>query len=145
MAVYEATKMYDGLYQGGVPPGGRILSDAGVDTLVLAAKENADASIYNGVKIILAPGEDTTIAKDLKNYVQMWESAAELVAQEVESGKNVLVTCISGYNRSGIIVCMTLCKLTGMTGKQAVEHVQSRRRSAMCNDLFVEYIVEKYK
>ena len=54
----DTYKIHGELYQGSIPPGGRVIADAGFDVLVLCAWENQDASFYDDVEVILAPGDD---------------------------------------------------------------------------------------
>jgi len=141
---YTADKIHDRLYQGGLPPGGDGLAKSGIDVLVLCAKEWQDASQYEGLTVICAPGDDDHRLHRLMRFIDSWKDAAHQVAEHVKAGRTVLVTCMQGLNRSGIVTAMALQEITGMHGEAIVEHVQSRRQDALCNSTFAQYIIETY-
>jgi protein-tyrosine phosphatase len=47
-----------------------------------------------------------------ENHLNAWKAASDVVVERVKEGKNVLVTCMAGHNRSGIVVGLALAKLT---------------------------------
>lgn len=132
------------LYQGGYPPPGMGLRDAGVDVLVLCAKEHQRADMYPGVAVILAPGDDDLREHRLQRFIETWKRAANQVAEQVRNGKNVLVTCMAGQNRSGLVVSLALRELTGMSGEEIVGHVQRSRPLALNNTTFVKYVIDSF-
>lgn len=142
---YKADKIIDRLYQGGRPPPGDGLKNAGVDVLVLCAKEWQDASVYEGVTVINAPGDDDTRPHRLANFLPTWKNAARQVVEHVKAGRTVLVTCMQGLNRSGMVTALALTELTDMSGEQIVEHIQARREMALCNATFASYIEDNFK
>ena len=144
MANYEASKIIEYLYQGGLPPRGDALHRGGVKLLVLTAVENQDPNKYTGIRVIRAPGEDDTRVHRLHSFIENWTLAGERVAEAVAAGENTLVTCMQGLNRSGLVVGIALCKL-GMSGRDAVVLIQNRRSMALCNNTFAQYLVDTYK
>ena len=141
---YKADKIVDRLYQGGRPPPGDGLKNAGIDVLVLCAKEWQDASAYEGITVICAPGDDDTRPHRLARFLPGWQNAAHQVAEHVRAGKTVLVTCMQGLNRSGIVTALTLAELTGMSGDQIVDLIQTRREMALCNATFAQHIINTF-
>ena len=141
---YVANKISEHLFQGGFPPGGDSLSCSGIDVLVLAAAEWQDASHYEGITVICAPGDDDSRRHRLDGFIKRWEDAADQVVEHVKAGRNVLVTCMAGQNRSGLIVGLALRKLTGWSGKQIVEHISSHRVHAFNNSTFANYLCERF-
>lgn len=133
------------LYQGGVPPFGRILAESGINVLVLAANENADPLKYTGLKIICVPGDDDLRPHRLDLYIDEWKRAAWEVAQHVRADENVLVTCMAGHNRSGIISAIALHHLTGKSGSWCVEQVIKKRQHALNNQTFAQYVIDNYE
>jgi protein-tyrosine phosphatase len=144
MPGYKADKIIDGLYQGGLPPGGDGLKNVGVHVLVLCAKEWQDASAYSGLNVILAPGDDDRRPERLARSVDGWKRAGHEVAEQVKAGCCVLVTCMQGLNRSGIVTAFALRELTGMSGKNIVAHIQKRRENALFNETFAKYIEDSF-
>jgi protein-tyrosine phosphatase len=141
---YTANKIHDHLYQGGRPPPGDGLAKAGIDVLVLAAKEHQDAGAHEGLIVICAPGDDDLRPHRLARFIDGWRAAAEQVVEHIKAGRNVLVTCMAGQNRSGLIVGMALCMLTGCNGKEAVVAVQTRRPYGLNNSTFARYLIDQY-
>ena len=141
---YTAHKIHDHLFQGGRPPPGDGLKTAGVDVLVLCAGTWQDATCYPGLVVIKAPGDDDARPHRLARFIDTWRAAAELVVEHILAGRNVLVTCEAGQNRSGLVSAMALCMLTGCSGKEAVDTVSSRRPFALNNRTFAKYVVDNF-
>jgi protein-tyrosine phosphatase len=142
--MYEANKIIDGLFQGGFPPYGDGLKNAGVDVLVLCAKENQDFEKYEGLTVICAPGDDDIRFHRMMRDLKVWRPAAENVVEHVKASKKVLVTCMAGLNRSGLVIALALRELTGWSGTKIVEHIQSCRPQALCNSTFEKFVIDSY-
>jgi len=110
------------------------------DVLVLAAMEHQPSSrCFPGVKVIHAPIDDNSYVRE--NELRIVQKASILVANALQSGKRVLVTCWQGRNRSGFIVAMALVRL-GMPPEQAIERVRAARgETALSNNTFVHLIL----
>ena len=134
----DADLIVPGLYQGSIPPFGYALREAGFDALVLCAQEHQDASKYPGVEVIECPLDD---ARRFPNPSE-WETARE-VAWRVRNilchGGRVLVTCMAGKNRSGLVTALSLHCLTGVSGAVCSWFVKDRRKGAeaLTNPYFV--------
>jgi len=129
------------LWQGSLPPIGTVLQEAGYDTLVLAASEFQSDISYQDIEVICAPGDDDHRPHRMANFLPVWVSAAKIVVERVHSGKRVLVTCMAGLNRSGMVTALALKELTGWSGEVVVEHIRKNREHAMCNQTFAQYIM----
>lgn len=141
---YQAHKIIDHLFQGGRPPPGDGLAKAGIHVLVLAAAQHQDAGAYEGITVICAPGDDDARRHRLDRFIGGWRDAANQVVEHVRAGRNVLVTCMAGQNRSGLIVALALRELTGWSGARCVEHISRCRPHALNNTTFANYICECY-
>jgi protein-tyrosine phosphatase len=132
----EASRITPRLYQGSRPPTGNRVANAGFDTLVLCAEEfQPPDNQFHGVQIIRCPIDDTFVVKD-----DTWlpaVRAATAVCVSLRRGAKVLTTCQAGRNRSGLVNALTLHMLTGMSGTDAVQLIQSRRPAALTNFGFV--------
>ena len=136
----DATLIVPGLYQGSMPISGFALKNKGIDTLVLCAKEYQPPSvIFPAVKVIHAPNDDSgsPLTSDEKRIAL---AAADVVAKDVANGKNVLVTCMQGRNRSGLVVAIAIVKLTGMSGKSTVKLIKKLRTNALTNPSFCDFL-----
>lgn len=130
----------ENLFQGAAPPYGETVAKLGFDTLVLCAKENQREDLYPGVEVVLAPGDDDAREHRMMRDLPIWQEAARIVAERVAAGKKVLVTCMAGLNRSGMVTALALHQITGWSGADIVEHVQASREMALCNETFAKYI-----
>lgn len=142
--MYRAHKIAPNLFQGGLPPPGDGLKQAGVDVLVLCAAGFQDASAYEGIEVILAPGDDDSRPHRLARFIDGWKDAARVVVDRVKEGKNVLVTCYAGQNRSGLVVALAMRELTGKKGSDIVQHIQTSRPLALNNLTFVKYVEDAF-
>jgi protein-tyrosine phosphatase len=130
----------ENLFQGAAPPYGDAVAKLGFDTLVLCAKENQREDLYPGVEVVLAPGDDDCREHRMMRDLPTWQQAAQLVVDRVAAGKKVLVTCMAGLNRSGMVTALALHQITGWSGEDVVEHIQASRDMALCNDTFATHL-----
>lgn len=138
-AKIEATPIAPHLYQGSIPPSGKTLSDARFTMLVLGAREYQPRSEnFPGLRTVLhAPLDDDV---PTTREIEMAVNAAALVSEEIKRGGKVLVTCIMGRNRSGLIMALALRNLYGFSGKQVVSQVKVMRPFALTNPHFVQIL-----
>ncbi|TWF82807.1 dual specificity protein phosphatase-like protein [Kitasatospora viridis] len=65
---------------------------------------------------------------------------AAVAADSVRDGRSVLVRCLNGYNRSGLVVAQCLIEL-GLDSAAAVDLIRARRSPrALSNDVFLQYL-----
>jgi len=136
----DADKISPGLYQGSIPPQGRALFEARFSYLVLAADEfQPKAERFPGVRVLHAPSFDDVLNSD---RISAFMEAADRVAEKVRGGGRVLVTCIQGRNRSGMIVALALRNLYGMDGASAMMLVKQNRKhaDALTNQYFQQFL-----
>ena len=70
-----------------------------------------------------------------------WD-AAYLAADRIGVGKTVLVHCISSADRSPLVSALTLTILDGISGKDALQRVQSIKRTTFHNAAFIRFLEE---
>lgn len=138
MAGFDIDQIAPGLYQGGRPPIGYNLKNAGFDVLVLTAWEHQPPDeLFPGVEVLRAR------LVDVAPYREEDRAEAILLAREVaarvESGKRVLVTCYMGWNRSGWVTGHAL-RFLGVEPGRAVRQVQMCRSRALGNKSFARDI-----
>jgi len=127
-------QIYPRLWQGSAP-GERVP----FDVLVLCAEEwQPTSKTFPGTLVVHAPFDDTP---DLSRPLLLTATkAARLVEQALRERKQVLVTCMAGRNRSGLVSALALCMLTGADGRRVVRQIQSRRANALTNASFREFV-----
>ena len=93
-----------------------------------------------GVEHVVARLADAVL--DAPNVARVRE-LGELIAEAVLDGRQVLVRCSGGLNRSGVVVAETLVEL-GRTPDEAVGAVRTARGPwALTNSGFVDYLGER--
>lgn len=138
-------------------PNGGAIYQAGVDdalspataplfhTLVLCAEEMQPmaSDIYKmGAKyprIIYAPNDDS------ENPLTMVQAdlavrAANEVGKDFVKGRKILVSCMQGRNRSGLVTAIALTKIYGMSGEKALSIVQGKVPRALTNASFRRFL-----
>ena len=151
MPELDANQIHKGLWQGGRPPYGTALSEAGFDLLVLCAFEfqPPQASIaglpipvslrgdpFPGVSLIHAPNDDDYFSPPTRDTLRVAVDAADKVTKHIQQGGNALVTCWQGWNRSGLVSALVLHKLLGWGGSKCAQHVAFKRKNALSNPQF---------
>jgi protein-tyrosine phosphatase len=66
-------------------------------------------------------------------------AVGRMVAELVRADHVALVHCRMGFNRSNLVIATALTYL-GMTGEQALLHLQRIRPGALYNEAFAEYV-----
>ena len=131
------------VWQGSMPTVGTCVKDCGFDVLVLAAWENQDLTgEYEGVEVINAPGEDVKQWPVEEEHIKNWKEAAQIVTERVRAGKKVLVTCLAGLNRSGMVTALSIHELTGWDAEKIIWLVKGCRSAALFNKDFQRYLLE---
>lgn len=126
----EYSQLINGLYQGAAAPIGSEISKK-FDALVLMAKEHQpDSKKFSNVEVLHAGINDGVL---IPADIQKAYSAAQWVVQRVKSGKNVLVTCMQGLNRSGLVSAMALIMM-GYSPSDAINVIRSTRGPEALNN-----------
>lgn len=132
------TEMVPGLWHGGCPVDFEWVRDAHIDTVVDLADADAfpPSDEIEGLAYLKCPLVD---GEDVPDPV-LTTRLAHLVADLVREGRRVLVHCTFGRNRSGLVMCLVVRDLLGVSGAEALEHVRQRRRATVNNERFAEWL-----
>jgi len=138
---FDAHEIVPRLWMGSAPPFGRTLSRSGFNVLVLCAIEHQPSSgNFPNVDVAYIDLDDDGNPIPREAFDKAIHLSRHL-AHEIYRGKNVIVTCQQGRNRSGFITALTLMRLSGCDGRTAAKIVQARRASpfgpALTNRQFV--------
>lgn len=114
-----------------------------VDLIVLCAEEfQPEKKLFapSSLTVIYAPNDDSDVVT--KEQLIIAVRAAREVAKAYLEGKRVLVTCMAGRNRSGLVTAIACCLLYGVSGNKAKRVVQARRKGApaLTNPLFNRFL-----
>lgn len=136
----DMTRLGPRLYQGSAPPAGPTLRNLGFDAVVLCAMEHQPPTThFPGVRVFRARLDDSGEPVTSREWTDAL-TAATSVANTVRQGGRVLVTCIQGRNRSGLVSALALHMLTRAPGTMCVRHIQTLRPGALTNREFVRLL-----
>lgn len=115
---------------------------ADFDTLVLCASEyQPHGGLFAVAETLHAPMDDEFDHMTLGRGKEA-VFAARAVVKRLEAGSRVLVTCLAGRNRSGLVCALALCfGRPRMSAKEAVRLVRAARGgNALANPFFVRFL-----
>lgn len=98
-------------------------------------------------KAVYVPMDDNPYQPVPEADAKKVREVGKMLAQEVLSGKRVLITCAMGANRSGLVTGMTLRSL-GHEGPDAVSLIRQRRKlgdgqQALFNPVFAAFVAAR--
>lgn len=138
--VIDANRISPQLAIGSAPPPGTLLARIGVQALVLCASDyQVPASSFPGVEVHHAGFLDDPFGL-ANGGEQIALTAAKWAADRMLSGRQVLVTCRAGINRSGLVSVLALWLATGTIPSDGVATVRNARPGALTNRAFVNYL-----
>ncbi len=134
----DASCIVPRLWQGSVLRGDQ-LHARGFDVICLCAKDfQPDTTYFGGLRVIRARLTDGELT------AHDWHDARDAgrhVAQAWREGKRVLVACIAGQNRSGLVMALALSELTSMPMNAVIGHVRACRKDALNTKAFVHRLL----
>ncbi|QNN54348.1 protein-tyrosine phosphatase family protein [Nocardioides mesophilus] len=133
------TEMLAGrLWHGGCPVDFDWVRATGVDLVVDLADPDAypPAEQIDGLAYLKCPLVDGETVPD----PALTTGLARLVADLVRDGRQALVHCTFGRNRSGLVTALVVRELLGLTGAEALRYVQDRRDRAANNEQFAQWL-----
>ena len=143
----NASPLIDSLWMGGHPPLGPGLAKHSFDALVLAAKEfQPNEQSFPDIEVLHAPMDDDFKGMPVGDRERA-VNAARQTARWVKQGKNVLVTCWQGRNRSGVIAALALMLLRPKAKPEQVVHLirSARGPLALSNPHFTRLLLDAAK
>ncbi|MGW6130913.1 protein-tyrosine phosphatase family protein [Cellulomonas sp. NPDC055163] len=133
------TEMLPGrLWHGGCPVDFDWVTATGIRAVVDIADADAHppAGATDGLLYLKAPLVDGDDLPEPALTLRL----ATLVAGLLDDGYRVLVHCTFGRNRSGLIVSLVVREALGLTGAEALAHVQAHREGTVNNARFAEWL-----
>ncbi len=137
----DVTRIAPKLYMGSAPRVGTALADAGFDVVLLCAKEYQPRSRELPHVLVVHCGFDDSLSPTQADVDTALE-ASRVAADRIMRGDRVLISCWLGKNRSGLVTALTLVRLYGLSGREAVEAVRAARPGALVNPAFVSLVEE---
>lgn len=134
------------LAQGGYPGAHPGLFQA-FDVIVYMAEEGQPKLVAPAGKAVLRGPIDDDVYRPVPAEVgRLLQQLAVQCARFVQQNKSVLITCMEGRNRSGVLMGLTLLKLyPGWPPEQAVKLIKRHRKApsgpALANTMFEQYLL----
>ena len=111
------------------------------DLVVFAAEEYQPRKLVHRPNSILLCGISDEPREPDAFETRKLLAAAKQVAQRLFDGQKVLVTCISGWNRSALIAALALKMCTPLNEQQIVGRIRAARgRHALSNRWFLDFL-----
>ncbi len=134
----------DGTHRGSLWLGGAsdVTNNAGYDVIILCADEFQPAAhiiASPGVHVVHAPNDDSDVPLN-RQQAMAAIAASNVAAQGFRAGKKVLVSCMQGRNRSGLVMALAIHRLYGMSGERCRAYVRARRPNALTNPSFNAFL-----
>lgn len=135
------------LWQGGATD---VMSGVRYDLIVLCAEEfQPEAHLIvrerfpNDTrpepKVLYAPNDDSENPLT-RAQLTIAIGASRVVAKSFREGKKVLVSCMQGRNRSGLVTALALHRLYGMAGERCRGYIRARIPHALTNPSFNKFL-----
>ncbi len=112
------------------------------DLIILCAEEfQPEASLIASAvtKVVHAPNDDSE-NPFTRSQLDAAVRATRAVHDAYLSGKNVLISCMAGRNRSGLVTALTLHLLFGLSGQEAREFIRAKVPHALTNPHFNRFL-----
>jgi protein-tyrosine phosphatase len=137
-----AVRVKDNLWIGSAPPIGAPIGDW-FDCLVLCAKEYQIPECFDGIQVAQAMLDDNGSPMTQNERLSAIQTSSKVI-EWLSQGKQVLVTCRQGRNRSGLICALALaCGPEKMSAEKAIATVKlARNGMALQNPFFIKFIDE---
>lgn len=90
------------------------------------------------------PVDDNLKAEEINNMTRWTPEIAAKVLQEYKSGKNILIHCAAGMQRSAATVTLFLITLTGESAPVIMSHIRRRRPIAFVPQVNFRPSIEYY-
>lgn len=129
------------LWQGGADDVTKAHGD-GFDVIILCADEFQPARHIIAtelMEVVHAPNDDSENPLT-RDQLTTAIAASRVVAARFREGKKVLVSCMQGRNRSGLVTALALHRLYGMTGERCRGYIRSKVPHALTNPSFNKFL-----
>jgi len=154
----EANEITPRLYMGSVPPVGSEVYKSGFSLLVLCAlpdeyrhvykikSDQSIASLFPNTQVIIVSLNDNFLTKPSQEEKERILRSSSDVVNSIRNNRKVLITCMQGRNRSGLVAALAIRELCGWSGSQAKSRVRLKRKLehgvALMNPQFVQILDE---
>jgi len=117
----------------------------GIHVVIYAAAECPPLNHHVGAELKYFPNDDAMFPKGIPQYdALLWNAkqAVPTVVEAIKDGKNVLVTCSQGINRSSLVTGLALNQLSSLSSWEVINLIKDKREGTLTNGSFMEMILE---
>ena len=117
----------------------------GINVVIYAAAECPPLKHHTGAELKYFPNDDMMRPKGSPQYNALLErakNAVPTVVEAIEKGKNVLITCSQGINRSSLVTGLVLNQLSTLSSWEIINLIKDKREGTLTNGSFMEMILE---
>lgn len=130
------SQVADHLWQGGCPKTGLILPS--FINVVISLYPWEHYTINHDIDWV----ETVTMHDSLEQSTELVDELAMMANTFRAEGKNVLVHCQAGLNRSSLVVARAIMLDSGCTAREAIKQIHMKRSDAcLCNPAFNQYLL----
>lgn len=120
------------------------LKEVNIHLVIYAASECPPLNHHLGAKLSYYPNDDAMFPLGSKFYEALLNNAKAAVPEVVEAvreGKNVLVTCSAGINRSSLVTGLSIKQLADIDPWDIVNLIKEKRSGTLTNGSFMTMIL----
>jgi len=121
------------------------LNSVDIHLVIYAAAECPPLNHHLGADLQHHPNQDMMVPFNSEFYTALLEnakSAVPAVVSAVKEGKNVLVTCSQGINRSSLVTGLAIKELTDLKPWDIINLIKEKREGTLTNGTFMAMIVD---
>ncbi len=123
--VLEHNHIACGVFMGSAPLHPELVVRGSFSAVVLCAEEyQPDSKAFHGVQVVRAGIDDGILSN---REMDIATNAAREIQPILRSGRNVLITCMEGRNRSGLVAGLAIHILTGWSGETCAKLIRRNR------------------
>jgi len=92
-------------------------------------------------RVVRMPYDDSKVALT-KTVLQQLHKTAKELSDEHERGRRIVITCMAGRNRSGLLMALVLMERFKLPAKEAISLIKEKRGPfALTNRTFTSYLL----
>ncbi len=140
-ATLDAHRVGSRIWQGSIPPF-KGLHEAGFSMVVLCAEEHQPSrvSFERAVEMVRAPNKDDGSPLTDRQWRLALQASAKVVDHWKRGGR-ILITCMQGRNRSGLVSALALRDLSVVPMETIIRTIKAARENALTNAYFTDRLL----
>lgn len=144
--IYQDEQTKGSIWQSGYREIPWDLQAAAIHLVVYAASECPPLNHHLGAEKFSCPNDDNMAPPGHPIYDALLANALKgvpKVVEAVKNGKNVLITCNMGINRSSLITGLSMKELTSWPAEKIISTIQTKRPGTLTNPSFKIMLLSK--